>query len=166
VSNIVSNGTNAVDTVKKLVDPNNLVGNLLGKVPQPVAKILSKVIGGGGVKQAVLAEGTTRSTTVAENAKTAQLFNNPIIPPLEFGTESKDINPDDYLREQNVVLNKIKELTAKQEILETQLDQLYIQTQLSTSGEQFSRMNDIRSQLLEIENQLTIAELEYTRLIS
>jgi len=166
ITNIVANGSNAADIVKNLVDPNSLAGNLLGKVPAPVSRVLSKFIGGGGVKQAVLAEGTARSTTIAENAKTAQLFDDPIIPPLEFGTPSKSINPNDYLREQNVILNKLKDLRARQQILESQLEKNYIQMGSNTSGQEFRNMSEIQSQLADIENQIKIAEAEYYQLIT
>ena len=161
--NIVKDGLNAINGLKNLS-----LESALKNIPPTAKKIIGSITGGSsGVKQAVLAENTSASTTKAENAKAGQLLDNPIIPPPVFETTTSSIDPNIYLRQQTAVLNTIADLRAQQEILAAQLAQVD-ESILINSGdsEAYRRMTAIKEKLTKVELALNVAQSEYDRLIT
>ena len=164
-----------IDGLKKFANPERLTGNLLENAKNAIQNntVFSKIrgllggsrSGGSQVQPATYAANTWDNSAIT--AKTGQLLGDPIIPPPVFGPPATSINPDEYLREQSILLDRVTKLDDQRKIIELKLAAAYDQLSDSSSSiETYKQIDGLKQELATVQTKLQIAQNEYQQLIS
>lgn len=167
----------AIDGLKSFADPSKLAGNLLQKSTDALGNIsiVGKIgklfgFGGGGGGGAMVQNAVSASDTFDKSAivaKTGQLLGDPIVPPPVFGPPTDVINTDEYLREQNALLDRIETLSIEIDTINIRLAAAYEVLSDPNAGVQaYSQIDSLKQELATVQARRQLAENEYDQLIN
>jgi hypothetical protein len=156
IKDSATTGVNVIDKLK------NTVGSKFDQLSN-----LSDTIGATstGVQKAIAATDTIDKSKII--SKTGLLLGDPLIPPPIFNESNADESPNDYLIRQNQILDNIKKLLSERELLRLKL--VTTNENLSANGaniENTSKIDELNTELAEVETQLQLAQNEYESLVS
>ena len=171
----IRTATSITEGLKKFADPEKLAGNLLENAKTAIGNnaVFSKIqgllgrsrAGGQQVQSVTYASDTWDNPAIT--AKTGQLLGDPIIPPPVFGEPATPINPDEYLREQTALLDRINRLDNERRMIEIRLDAAYGLLNDPNAGvEAYRQIDNLKQELNTIEVEIQLTDAEYQQLIN